>query len=96
VLYVKSRALRAMGQSEAALEALNAARAEGEALGSRRGLWPILAASSALEAERGHAAAAASLRQRAAGLITFVADHIGDAELRATFVALPDVRAVLH
>jgi tetratricopeptide (TPR) repeat protein len=96
VLFVKGKALRALNQMDAASEVLNAARAEAEALGSRRNLWPILAALSELEAERGHAAAAASLRQRAAGLITFVADHIGDAELRATFVALPRVRAVLH
>ena len=95
-LYLKGQALRAQGHTEAACEALNAARAEAEALGSRRNLWPILAALSEIEAGRGNTAEARSLRQRAAEPITFIADHIGDAALRATFLALPDVRAVIH
>jgi tetratricopeptide (TPR) repeat protein len=95
-LYVKSRALRAQGQTGAALEALNAARAEAEALGSRRNLWPILAVLSDIETERGHAAEAQSLRQRAADLIAYMADHTSNAELRAAFLGLPHVRAVLH
>ena len=82
--------------SEAALEALNAARAEAEALGSRRNLWPILALLSEMEAQRGNDADAQALRQRATELLTHIADHISDAELRASFLALPRVRAVLH
>jgi tetratricopeptide (TPR) repeat protein len=96
VLYLKGQALRAQGQTEAALEALNAARAEAEALGSRRNLWPILALLSEMEAQRGNATEAQSLRQQAAELITYIVSHIGDAELRASFLALPGVRAVLH
>jgi tetratricopeptide (TPR) repeat protein len=95
-LYLKSQALRAQGQTGAALEALNAARAEAEALGSRRNLWPILAALSEIEAGRGNTVEAGALRQQAAELITFIANHIGDAELRTSFLALPRVRAVLH
>jgi tetratricopeptide (TPR) repeat protein len=99
VLYYKGRALQLLGQLEEAAAVLSEARAEAEALGIRRDLWRILAALSDPrldrgEAGRGHADEAQTLRQQARDVITYITDHC-PSDLRASFLSLPEVRAVL-
>jgi tetratricopeptide (TPR) repeat protein len=92
-LYLRGLALMKTNQPEAGEAALREARAEAEALGARRILWPILAALAETEAGRGNTTAAQTLRQQARELIQYIADHCPP-ELRASFLSLPEVRAV--
>lgn len=90
-LYLLGRVWIGLDQPDAARDCWLAARAEAEAIGSRRLLWQILAALSRLEPDP---LEAERLRKQAAEVIAFIAGHTS-AELRATFLALPVVRAVL-
>ena len=101
-LYLKGRAVLVQGSVEAARAVLTEARAEAEALGSRRVLWRILAALAEIEVGRGHAAEAQTLRQQAREVIHYIADHCppdpsagSGQSLRASFLHLPEVQAVL-
>jgi class 3 adenylate cyclase/tetratricopeptide (TPR) repeat protein len=91
--YLKGRALLAQGRREEARAALKQARAVAEEIGCRRMLWLILFALS-------QAAADSEERQRllaeAQATIGYIAEHIGDSQLRATFLDTPPIRAVLQ
>ena len=65
-------------------------------MGARWSLWPILLTMSQLEAKRGHAAEADALRHQARELVEDIADHAGTPELRASFLNLPEVQAVMQ
>jgi hypothetical protein len=95
-LYLKAQALLAQDDSEAAYDVLSTALAEADSLGSKRMLWQILAALSALEARRGHDAEASRLRAQAREIIATIADHIPTADLRSAFLQQPSVRAVFQ
>lgn len=90
-LHLKSQVLLALGQEAVAHETLDQARAEAEALGSRRSLWPILSMQSELELRRGHQAEAEQLRRQAQEIITSIADHIDQPELRVSFLSRAEV-----
>jgi hypothetical protein len=92
-LYLQGQALRGLKQDQAARDRLLEARAEAEAIGSRRTLWRILYGLSQLEA---NPVQAARLRQQAQEIVEYIADHLHQAPLRASFLDLPDVRAVLE
>ena len=94
-LRLKGLALLGLGLTSEAQEALAEARAEAEALGSRRSLWPIMSILSQLEDQHGNHAEAETLRQQARETIEYIADHTGTAELRASFLNVPQVREVL-
>jgi hypothetical protein len=99
-LLLKGKALLAQNRMDEAREALTRSRAEAEALGSRRALWPALAALADPrldrgEAGRGNATEAQTLRQQAREIIHYIADH-SPPDLRASFLNLPEVRAVLE
>lgn len=93
--HVLGRALAAMGQTEAALDTLQAASALAAAQNARPTLWPILADLARLEEASGHPAEAAAHLVQARETIFYIADHAGTVELRAVFLGRPDVRAVL-
>ncbi len=95
-LLLRGRALRLAGRPAEALAALAAARAEAEALGSRRTLWVILAALADLAAEQGRAAEAQTLRQQSADIILYIAAHAGSDDLARSFLNRPPVRQVLQ
>jgi hypothetical protein len=90
-LYLLGRAWVGLDQPGAGRNCWLAARAEAEAIGSRRLLWQILAALSRLEPDP---LEAERLRGQAGEVITFIAGHT-PVELRATFLTLPAVRAIL-
>lgn len=94
-LYLKSKALLAEGRAEEAREGLAQARAKAQAIGSQRSLWQILFALSQLEVQLGRTDAAQKLRGQAQEVVEFIADHAGTSELRASFLNLPEVQAVL-
>jgi hypothetical protein len=97
VLHLQGRALLEQGptRAEEARATLAQARAEAEALGSRRTLWPILMAMSEIERQRGHPREAEALHRQARGIVDHIAHHLGTPELRASFLNLPQASAVL-
>ena len=95
-LYLKGRALLAMDRWEQAFDVLGEARAQAEALGSRRALWPILVALSEMAAHRHDLVTARLLQGQARALIGYIADHAGAPELRAAFLQMPLVRIALR
>ena len=90
-LYLQGRACFNSGQPNPARECWLAARAEAEAIGSRRMLWQILVALSRLEPDP---TAAERLRRQAREIVEYIANHTPP-DLRTSFLALPAVRAVL-
>jgi class 3 adenylate cyclase/tetratricopeptide (TPR) repeat protein len=94
-LLLKSRALIASERPEEADPILREARSRAEEMGYRRLLWEIDLELSRIAADRGDAAEAAALRAEAASIVSAITQTIDDEELRASFLALPDVRAAL-
>lgn len=93
-LYIKGTALAALGQTAAAREAWRAARQVAEQRNTRPVLWRILTAL-ADQLQVDDTIEAARLRAQARALVTYIADHSGTPDLRASFLAQPDVRALL-
>jgi tetratricopeptide (TPR) repeat protein len=94
-LFMKGRALFALRNIEEATETLSLARCDAEDRGQRLVLWQILAVLAEVEELEGNTSKAESLHRQAQEIITYIADHSGSEELRASFLALPDVRGVL-
>ncbi|MGH2522626.1 MAG: hypothetical protein ACRDH2_08995, partial [Anaerolineales bacterium] len=92
-LHLKSQALLALGREIEAYEMLQRARAEAEAIGSRRRLWPTLLTLSQMEARRGRLAETEALRARAREITGYIADHCPP-EARAAFLNLSAVKSV--
>ena len=93
VLYWQGKALSGLGRDEAARDRLSEARIEAEQMRSWRILWRILSGLSQVEDDL---AKARPFRQRAAEIVKTIADQIHQAPLRASFLNLPDVQAVLE
>jgi predicted ArsR family transcriptional regulator len=95
VLYTKAQALIALEQHAAAREALQEAQRAAEHMNARPILWRILAALARLAEESGDTDEADAMRQRARTLIAYIVDHIGAADLQASFLALREVRDLM-
>jgi hypothetical protein len=95
LLHLQAQALLALGQDEPAHAGFLQARAEAEALGSRRMLWQILAALGQIEDRRGNQSEAQSLRRQAREIVEFIAEHC-PTDVRVSFLNLPDVRDVMR
>ncbi|HEU4355083.1 MAG TPA: adenylate/guanylate cyclase domain-containing protein [Actinomycetota bacterium] len=93
-LLLRGRAMRELGRTDDAQTALQEARSEAERMGFRPVLWRIDAELGGIAAARRDAASAADLRSQAHGAIEQIAQSIDDAELRSSFLALPDVEAL--
>ena len=93
--FYKGRALLAQGKIEAAYQAFGQARTETDDLGSRRIGWQILATLAEIETQRSNSIAATSLRQEARTTLDFIIKHVPEGELRASYMALPEVRRFL-
>ena len=94
-LLLKGRVLAARGEPGDAEAVLAEAGARAEELGFRRLLWEIDWQRSRLAIDRGDEPAAAELASRAASILRRMAETIDDDDLRASFLALPSIRAVL-
>jgi tetratricopeptide (TPR) repeat protein len=90
-----SHAQRALGQLEEAAAGLQMARAEAEQLGSRRLLWPILAALAEMAEARGRAEAG-GVRHQAGQIVDYIAAHAPTPALRQSFLARAEVQALLR
>jgi hypothetical protein len=91
-LYLEGKALLGLGREEVARDRFLVARTEAETLGARRILWRILDGLSRLEKDPSRTT---QLRQEARQVIRYIVAHIDQDDLRASFLSLPDVRAVL-
>jgi hypothetical protein len=89
-----AEALFVQGRLPQARAALQAARIAALAIGTRRQLWPILAALARVEAASGQPGAAAQFRAQARSLLEDLAAHAPPAR-RAAFLAQPAVQALL-
>ncbi len=77
-----------------AQEALANAWEEAQQQGSKRTLWKILAALSDLAQRQGDEKKAAAYRQQAAVTIRWIVDGLKDEELRRSYLARPEVKAI--
>lgn len=87
------QALFNQGRLEEARIQMLEAREEAEAMGAKGNLWPILFHLSQLEKEPSKAW---ELCQEAREIIDFIADNTGSSSLRESFLALPEVQAVIE
>ena len=93
--FYKGRASLAQGKAKAAHHALTQAHREADALGGKRIAWQILAILAEVEEQLGNEATAADLRQAARTALGYVIEQIPEGELRASFLALPEVSDLL-
>lgn len=91
--YLEGRARMGLGEWDAAAEALQRAREHGEAMGTRRILWQILAALSDVEGVRGKRDEAEGLRAQARTVLDYIVAHTPE-EFRGGFLNLPQVRTL--
>jgi hypothetical protein len=92
VLYLQAKAMLGLGQRDAARERLLEARTEAEAMKARRPLWPILLSLSQLEPD---SVEAERLQRQARDIVETIANHIGVADLQASFLNRFEVRELL-
>ncbi|MDX1612945.1 MAG: BREX system ATP-binding domain-containing protein [Candidatus Promineifilaceae bacterium] len=93
VLDLSGLALSKLDRQEEARRRFERAREVAEATGARGSLWPILLHLSQLEPEP---PASTDLRRQAKETIEFIVDNVETPSLRASFLALPEVRAVIE
>jgi tetratricopeptide (TPR) repeat protein len=92
----RGRALRLLGRTDEAYDALTKAHAAAKAIGWRRDFWAIAGELAVMAAERGDERAADAHRLEARDAVMFIAGHSPTTELRETFLALPDVRKIMQ
>ncbi len=93
-LLLKGSSLAELGKLDEAERALLEGSAEAEQLGFEPIRWQIEMALSRVASAAGDAARAAELRNRANERIDRIAGSIDDAQLRSSFLGLPEVQAV--
>ena len=86
-LWLKGKACLVLGRVGQARDALEAAKTVAEDTDERTILWQILATLIEIETTSNNEPEAEKLRQQAQEIITYIADHAGTAELRASFLA---------
>jgi len=97
LLFLKSQTLLGLDRIDEAREVLVEARAESDAQASANlQRFEVLRGLSEVEAQLGNIAAAQTLRAEAREVVKIIAGHIDDARLRASFLAMPNVRAALE
>jgi tetratricopeptide (TPR) repeat protein len=94
-LYLQARALVALDRQEEAHAVLTETCQLAERVSTRFTLWQCLATLSRIESQRGQHAEAQSLRRQAREVVAYIAHH-APAELRASFLNLPEVQGVMR
>ena len=95
MLNLNGQALHGLGQVGEARVVLSQAVAEAEELSSRRGLLQILPTLIEIEVQVNNLAEAEKLRKKAQENIEFISDQIDNPNLRASFLGLPHVKAMM-
>jgi class 3 adenylate cyclase/tetratricopeptide (TPR) repeat protein len=96
ILYGKGVAHFGLQRLDEALQFLEQARTEAAAMGSRRYLWTILALLARIHCQRGELEQASALQDEARQIIQGIAANLSQADLRDSFLSLPEVRAVIE
>jgi class 3 adenylate cyclase/tetratricopeptide (TPR) repeat protein len=96
LLEVRARALIKQGKLDEAKDTLEQGLSLAEALDSRRLAWRIHLTLSRVEAQLGDEAAARHHLTQAKEIVDYISEHTGAADLRQSFLELPDVRAVMQ
>ena len=91
-LLLKGKALSQSGQRDSAKAVLEEACSAAEGIGSRRLLWQILASLCEAETDQQKAAV---WKARGREIASFIAGHMSNSELRASFMQTPEARALL-
>lgn len=94
-LWLQGKALLTLEQAEQARQSFLEGQQVAAEAGARRMWWLILGELSQLEAAAGNTDEAERLRQQAQEIVAYIADHTGSDELSASFLALPEVQALL-
>lgn len=94
-LFYRAKGLLLQGHTDDAYTALRESQTLAETMQSRQLLWKIYAQLSDIERQRGNSDEAAALRDKARETIDYIADHAPD-DLRATFLAMPDVKIIFE
>lgn len=92
-LFVHGIALLALNEPESARDVFMEAKRVGEKTGAQRMLWQILWELSRLETSAGNSSDAILYRAQAQEIVGVIAGH-SPPDVRASFLALPEVRAV--
>ena len=87
---------RAQHRTEAAYAALQKGRELAETIGEGQDLWQILWELSRQETAAGKHDKAERYRQQAKEVVTYIADHAGSDDLRASFLAQPAIKRILN
>jgi len=91
----QAQALRRLGRLSEARECLDEALGRAQHMPAVMLQWPVLVALGELEAERGDAAEAEAFWSQARAIVREVSSHIPTAELRASFLARPELRQLM-
>ena len=91
-LHLQAQVLLGLGQEEVARQRLLEARSQAQATGSQWNLWRIFHALSQMAAD---AEETQLLRRQSQEVLRPIVEAIPTTELRASFLALPDVQALL-
>ena len=91
-MLVSAQALLQLGRGDEARAQLQIARTVAMSINQRRMLWQILPLLADLTADPTEATA---MRAEAAAIMADIRDQLPNEELRASFLALPDVRRIL-
>jgi tetratricopeptide (TPR) repeat protein len=95
MLCYKGAALAALNRIDEAQQVLTEALRQAQTLGARHSWCRALIALADVHERRSQFDEAQRVRKEAAEIIGFIADHISDAELRESFLHLPDVRGLI-
>ncbi len=95
LLLIRGLALLRQGDIHGARQALEGARAESEAIGSRWALWRVLHAGARAAEHDGDKRAAERWSAEGRAVASYIADHMGDESLREAFLSIPEVRELL-
>jgi tetratricopeptide (TPR) repeat protein len=94
-LWLQGKACLALEKVEQASDALQEAVLAAEYTGERTVLWQVLAMLADLKTMSGNELEAKKLRERSLEIVSYIADHAGSDDLRASFLAQPAVAQVL-
>jgi tetratricopeptide (TPR) repeat protein len=93
---IKAKALNALDRDDEAVEALHQGIGVAEEFGLRRNLWELYAELAKHEDRAGDKDAATKHRVQAREVVNYIARNTGDDALTASFLAMPEVVAVLE
>ena len=94
-LFIKAKAMRALGNAELAIELVHQAREVAEGMQARRLLWQIYATLGEMELELGNETEAKNFRDQARDVIHSITDRTPP-EFCELFLNLPNVKSIMR